>query len=226
MSWLQRGTDERLVQAMQDRREVQRGPLPRKGAPDEEEAFLGSRVWAHAFGVSTLFLVILVVLMVGATLYYASYSGALRWLLFALVVGVLGFVAVRAVGGVVRDPARLDTVAAPGGAAGGDLGSLRTTLARATTGLAYSQLLFDDAMRKAFLEKVRVARDLPREAVTAALRDPAKLHALVGDRELTIFLLESARNSRLYPASVGALPKRLDFARRVAALLDRMEAWR
>ena len=227
MSWLQRGSDERLAQALQERRDIQRGPLPRKGSSYADEALATpERIWVNAFGVTTLFLIILVVLLTAATFYYAQYSGALRWLLFALVLGVVGFVAVRIVGALVRDPVRLASRSDAANAIGGDLRALRTTLDRANGGLAYSQLLFDEALRRAFMEKVRVTRDVPADALAAATKDPVRLHALVGDRELTIFVLESARNSHRYPAQLPALPKQKDFARRVAHLLDRMEAWR
>ena len=226
MSWMQRGTDERLLQALQERRDVQRGPLPRKGVGYADDLSTGVRIWFNAFGVTTLFLVILVVLLAASTAYYAQYSGALRWLLFALLVGVVGFVAVRIVGSFVRDPARMILRKTTATGVGGDLRSLRTTLERAHGGLAYSQLLAEDEMRGAFLEKVRVARDLPPEAVAAAMRDPESLQRILGDRDLALFCLESARNSRMYPAALPQLPKHPDFARRVATILDRMEAWR
>jgi hypothetical protein len=184
------------------------------------------RVWYSAFGVTTLFLVVLIILIAVATAYYATYSGALRWILYAGVLGVIGLVAVRVVGAFVRDPARIG----PGGIAaksvGGDLGALRTTFERANGGLGYSQLLAEDKLRKAFLEKVRVNRDVPTGELEAAVRDPERLHRLIGDRELTLFVLESARNSRLSLAELPALPKRKDFARRATYVLGRMEAWR
>jgi len=227
VSWMQRGSDERLLQAMQDRGNIQRGPLPRKGSLYADESLPTTvRVWYNAFGVTTLFLVILVSLLAVATAYYATYSGALRWILYACVLGVIGLVAVRVAGVFVRDPARIG----PGGIAaksvGGDLGALRTTLDRANGGLGYSQLLADDRLRAAFLEKVCVNRDVPAEELAAAMRDPVRLQRIVGDRELTLFILESARNSRLYPSALPQLPKQRDFARRIATLLDRMEAWR
>lgn len=225
MSWMSRGTDERLVKAVQTRREVQRGPLPPSGSA-YAEVRTPAQIAAQAFGVSTLFLVILVVLLVASTFYYAQYSGALRWLIFAGVVGLAGLIAVRALGGVVRDPAGLAAGTPTGGGVGGDLRALRTTLERAEAGLTYSQVIFEDRMRKAFLERIRVANHLTPEAIESAMRDVEALNALVGDRELTIFLMESARNARRYPASLPAIEKKPEFARRVASFLAKMEAWR
>ncbi len=226
MTWIQRGMDERLVRALEMRREVQRGPMPRSGSAYVDEALGPARVAAHAFGVSTLFLVILVVLMAGATAYYSTYSGALRWLTFAGIVGAIGFVAVRALGAFVRDPARFSSRETTAKVLGGDLAALRTTLRRAEGGSAYGQLRFEDRMREAFLRKVQVARDLPPGAVEAAMKDPQALATILGDRDLTLFVLESARNSRMYPAALPALPKRAGFARWVGGVLAKMEAWR
>lgn len=226
MSWLSRGADERLVKAVQTRREVQRGPLPASGSPYADDVVTPSQIASRVFGISTMFIVILVVLLVASTFYYAQYSGALRWLIFAGVVGVVGLLAVRALGASVRDPVRLAATETPSGGIGGDLRSLRTTLARAEGGLTYSQVVFEDRMRKAFLEKVRVARSLTPEAIEAASRDVETLAALLGDRELTVFVMESARNTRMYPSTLPAIEKRPEFARRAARVVAKMEAWR
>lgn len=226
MSWLSRGADERLVKAVQMRRDVQRGPLPRAGSPYAEDIQTPAQLASRAFGISTLFLIILVVILVASTIYYAQYSGALRWLIFAMVVGVAGFLAVRMVGALVRDPVPLASRAQTVGGVGGDLRALRTTLTRAEAGLAYSQVVFEDRMRKAFLEKVRASRALTPEAVDAASRDVEALNALIRDRELVVFLLESARNARMYPSSLPTIEKKADFARHAAGIVARMEAWR
>jgi hypothetical protein len=216
--------DERLVKAMQAR-EVLRGPLPGGGSAYAGDETNPVTTWTSAFGVTTLFLVILVVLLAASTVYYAQYSGALRWLIFAGVVGLVGLVAVRVVNATARDPMRLAARKGKSRGVGGELRALRTTLYRADGGLVYSQLVFDDRMRAAFLEKVRASRDLPDGALAAAMKDPEALHAILRDRELTIFVLESARNARAYPASTPTLPKRAEFAQRARRIMERMEAW-
>lgn len=225
MSWLSRSSDERLVKAMQMRREVLRGPLPREGSVYADDLQTPERIAFNAFGATTLFLLILVVLLAAFTAYYAQYSGALRWLIFASVVGLVGFVAVRVVNATARDPARLAARARESAGVGGELRALRTTLYRADGGLVYSQVVFEDRMREAFLEKVRASRDLPDGALAAAMKDPGALHAILRDRELTVFVLESARNARAYPSSIPTLPKRAEFARRARQIMERMEAW-
>jgi len=81
-------------------------------------------------------------------------------------------------------------------------------------------------MRKAFLGKVRSNRPYTATALDAAAKEPERLQEVLGDRALTIFVLEAARNMRLYPSSMPTLPKRADFAARAAKVLAAMEAWR
>ena len=221
MSWVSR-EDERIAQASRFRREVLRGPIPQGGSPYlDQNADLLNR----AFGVTALLVGIAVLLLVAATGYYAQYSGALRWILFAIVIGAAGLLAVRALGGSIRDPARF---AAPRTTPpiGGELSALRMTMVRANDGLAYSQVIAEDRIREAFLEKVRVGRDVPQDGIHAAVRDPRRHASLIGDAELAAFVYESAQNARRYPAGLSKPPKGEAFARRTSRLLDRMEAWR
>jgi hypothetical protein len=110
--------------------------------------------------------------------------------------------------------------------ASGDLRSLATTLDRANGGLKYSQVVVAARMKDAFLEKVRVSRGLAPGDVEQVRSDPALLMALVGDRELVVFLLESERNHRHWPALLKHLPTRRGFAGETDRMLAKMEAWR
>ncbi len=110
-------------------------------------------------------------------------------------------------------------------ALGGELATLRTTLRRAQDGLAYSQMLFEDRMREAFLEKVRVNRGVSETQIAAATRDEGAMRALVGDPDLAAFVIESARKAREDSRPSGSA-EATEFMPRAAAVLDRMEAWR
>lgn len=224
MSWLSRSSDERLLRSLQNRRDVTRGPVPESSSAYVDDELGRARAAAYTFATNLVFFVILVGILVAATSYYALYSGALRWLLFAAIIALFGFVLARFLGKIARDPPRL-VARETSSPVAGDLGRLRTTMRRADSGLSYSQLLFEEKLRKAFLEKVRVSRNLSREDLDARTKDPERLQALLGDEVLTGFILETERSARLYPASLPSLPKRKDFARRAAHFLDRMETW-
>ena len=81
-------------------------------------------------------------------------------------------------------------------------------------------------MKDAFLEKVRVARGIAPADVERLRSDPAGLMALVEDRDLVVFLLESERNHRHWPALLKDLPTRQGFAGEMDRMLAKMEAWR
>jgi hypothetical protein len=180
----------------------------------------------HPASVSVLLIGAFSLLLIAATAYYSAYSGALRWLVFAMVVAVVGFVAVRYAAAKTQDPIRLGGLPATSAGVGGDLGGLRTTIERADGGLVYSQVVFEDRMRRAFLSKVRSNRPFTAAALDAAAREPQRLQEVLGDRELSLFVLEAGRNMRTYPASVPTLPKKAEFAKRAAKTLDAMEGWR
>jgi hypothetical protein len=218
--------DERLVRAVQMRRDVQRGPLPREGSVYADESFGPTAFFVHPAAVSLLIVIAFALLLVSATAYYSTYSGALRWIVYAVILAALGYVAVRYAGSKAADPTRLSGITARTAGVGGDLKSLRTTVERADGGLVYSQVAFEDRMRKAFFAKVRSNRPFTREALDAAAKDPVRLQEVLGDRQLTLFVLEAARNMRAYPASVPTLPKKEAFARTAAKVLETMEAWR
>lgn len=172
-----------------------------------------------------LVIIVLAILLVFASSYYAAYSGALRWLVFAVVLTVLGYGAVRYAGFRARDPVRLGEPGASNAGVGGRLYDLRRTLERADRGLVYSQAMFEDRMRLTFLARVRSNRHVTTSTLDAATGDPETLQEIVGDRELTEFLLRAERNVRAL-ASGGPSISRNEFAKRAARTLDAMEAWR
>ena len=208
------------------KKEIRRGPRP-----GDASAYLGDspapdRLVATAFGTQVAFGVAFGVLILAAAVFYAQYSGAVRWVLATMVLAAAAYLVVRIVGARAHDPRAFRVEPPTERQATGDLRNLSTTLDRAAAGLKYSQVMFAARMKDAFLEKVRVARGLPREAMDRAREDPERLLALVGDREVVVFLLESERNHRHWPALLRHLPTRRGFAREADRMLARMEAWR
>src|SRR2546422_11431130 len=84
------------------KREVRRGPRPGDESPFSQESAVRDRVLASAFGTQVAFAIAFSVVVVAATVFYAQYSGAGRWLLRIVVVA-----AGACIGrGVVGPPAR------------------------------------------------------------------------------------------------------------------------
>ena len=208
------------------KREVRRGPRPGDESPFSQESAVRDRVLASAFGTQVAFAIAFSVVVVAATVFYAQYSGAVRWLLGIVVVAAGAYIVVRFVGTRARDPRPLRVIRRVERRATGDLRNLATTLDRAAAGLKYSQVMFAARMKDAFLEKVRVSRGLSREDLDRAWADPNALLALVGDPDLAVFLLESERNHRHWPALLRYLPNRQGFPAEADRMLAKMEAWR
>ena len=208
------------------KKEIRRGPRPGDAAPYTQDDLLRDRIVMNTFGTSIVFVGALAFIIVLALVFYAQYSGAVRWFLSILVLAVVAYAVARFVGTRARDPRPL----VPGGVAerraSGALWTLATTLDRASGGLKYSQVMFSVRMKDAFLERVRISRGLTREDVDRARSGPQALMALIGDPELTVFVLESERNGRHWPALLRALPTRPGFRGDVDRILAKMEAWR
>ena len=208
------------------KKEIQRGPRPGDPSTVAHDPSVPDRLVATAFTTQVAFGLAFVVLIVAATIFYAQYSGAVRWLIAVGVLAVGAYVVVRFVGTRARDPRPFRPVSLTDVRATGDLRTLSTTLDRATAGLKYSQVKFAARMKDAFLEKVRVSRGLRPEDMAPTRSDPERLLALIGDVDLVMFILQSERDDRHWPALIHALPKRPGFAQETDAMLAKMEAWR
>ncbi len=208
------------------KKEIRRGPRPGEVAPYTDEDLVRDRVMAASFGTSVAIIGALSLVIVLALAFYAQYSGGLRWLLAIFVLAVAAYIVARFAGTRTRDPRPLVPAAVKERRLPGDLWTLATTLDRASEGMKYSQVMFAARMEDAFLEKVRVARGASREAIDRARADPEALLALIGDRELAVFVLESERNGRQWPALLKYLPPRRTYREDSDRILAKMEAWR
>ena len=207
------------------KKDIRRGPRP-GDEPYGPASGMRDRVVAATFGTQVAFAVGFGFLILGATVFYAQYSGAVRWLLGIVILAGTAYLLVRFIGSRARDPRPLEPAKRVERRAAGDLRSLTKTLDRANAGLKFSQVVVAARMKDAFLEKVRVSRGLAPADIERVRSDPAGLMVLVGERELVLFLLESERNHRHWPALISHLPARRGFAGETDRMLAKMEAWR
>ena len=208
------------------KKDVRRGPRARDESAYGSESAIRDRVVAMTFGTQVAFAIGFGILILGATVFYAQYSGAVRWLLGIVILAAGSYLVVRFVGARARDPRPLEPDGRVERRATGDLRALATTFDRAAAGLKYSQVVVAARMKDAFLEKVRGSRGLSRQEIERVRSDLNGLMALVQDRELVLFLLESERNHRHWPALLRHLPSRHGFGAEAEGMLARMEAWR
>ena len=208
------------------KKEIRRGPRPGDEGAYGSETAMRDRVIAATFGTQVAFGIGFGILIIGATVFYAQYSNAVRWLLGIVILAGASYLLVRFIGTRARDPRPLQPATRVERRAAGDLQSLTRTLDRANAGLKFSQVVVAGRMKDAFLEKVRVARGLSPAEIEGLRSNPSALMGIVGDRDLVVFLLESERNHRHWPALLQHLPVRTGFATHTDRMLAKMEAWR
>ena len=208
------------------KKDIQRGPRPGDSSAAAQDPAVPDRLVAAAFTTQVSFGLAFVVLVVAATVFYAQYSGALRWLIAVGVLTAGAYIVVRFVGTRTRDPRSFRPVPQTDSRATGDLRSLSTTLDRASAGLKYSQVMFAARMAEAFLEKVRLSRGIRPEDMRLMHADPERLLELIGDVEVVTFILKSERDHRHWPELLSALRSRPGFAGEADRMLAKMEAWR
>lgn len=159
-------------------------------------------------------------------LYYAQYSGSVRWVLGVVGVAVFALFAWSMILRRTSEPPPLVGPPSRDEVQEGDLGFLAAAVRRASRGLSYSQVQVVGRTRAAFVERASLSLGLSLEAMAAVQRDPAELHRILDDPVL----------ERFVRMDVGDLDDRSRWVRETRAgdgfatefqeVLARMEAWR
>ena len=179
------------------------------------------RVPLPAFALILAFAVLL-----GMLLYYAQFSGTIRWLLGVAALAVLAAAAWGQIQRRTSEPSPLVGPRSPGATREGELDSFAAAVRRAARGLPYSQVLVASRARSAFLERARLALGLPPETIRDVQRDPGALRRMFGDDALVDFLYFEAGDLEDRLAWVQRARARGGFVREFRDVLTRMEAWR
>src|SRR2546428_11815627 len=116
------------------------------------------RVPLPAFGLILAFAVLL-----GMLLYYAQFSGTIRWLLGVVALAVLAAVAWGQIQRRTAEPSPLVGPPSPGVTREGELDSFAAAVRRAARGLPYSHVLDPSPAPPGFLERAPHAPTFPPE---------------------------------------------------------------
>ena len=176
-------------------------------------------------GAGMLVAVLYVALLLLGLVYYASYSGSLRWVLAFLLAAGFGVAAMRLVHQGTRDPD-----AASGGAGSpaprpGEVRRFAAVLERAAHGMKYSQIVADERLREALVHRARLQRAAIETSDTLQ-RDPAALRHLLGDEELVRFVVRSEESSRIWPGMIDRMPRRPAFWGEFRSILAKAVTWK
>jgi hypothetical protein len=176
--------------------------------------------------VVVVVLVLASAVLLGMLLYYAQFSGTVRWLIAVAVLAVIASFAWGAIRRRTEEPTPLVSPRAPDVVRGGDLEIFTAAVRRAARGLPYSQALVASRARGAFAERVRLAFGLSPERMRELQRDPAGLRHVFADDALVDFLRLEAGDPDERADWVRRARSRGGFVRAIDGVLDRMEAWR
>src|SRR3989454_2226352 len=178
------------------------------------------RVPRPAFGLLLAFAV-----MLGMLLYYAPFSGPIRWLRGVVALAVLAAIAWGQIQRRTAEPSPLVGPRSPGATRQGELDSFAAAVRRAARGLPYSQVLVASRARFAFLERARLGLGLPPETIRDVQRDPGALRRMFGDDALVDFLYFEAGDLEDRVASAQRARGRGGFVREFRHVLPPMGAW-
>ncbi len=209
------------------RRCMQAGQRPEGGSARGTTSGLGSLRFLFRLELAIILVALAVIL--GLTLFFAQYSGILRWLLFVVILLIGAWMAARFVRLRTVETEPLGSQVFPPQLVQGDLKDLSTSLRRGSRGLRYSQLHFAVNLRDAFLAKLRASSGF-LGTVQELNADIPLLRALCGDKELFRFLRRAtvlertmaevlSSTEELFPGEASEFPQLME------DLLARMEAW-
>lgn len=189
------------------------------GAEPARRAVVGTVVAALVLGTT---------LLVGYS--FDLFSTQLRWflLLLVLILGSSWAVVWVARGSFVFQPLEWEPKSPKGNL--WQVEELVGLLARAEKGMTYSQLVVAQRVRDALLQKLRVTRGLSYEEVNALRRNPMALHSVLGDAELTTFVLEVDEGpdqlvARTIPRHGLLRMRGEEFLGRISHFMKKVEAW-
>ncbi len=181
------------------------------------------------FRLELAIILVVLVVVLGMTVFFAQYSGLLRWLVFVVILLIGAWMAARFVRVRTVETEPLGPRVFTPRLVQGDLKNLSTSLRRGSRGLRYSQLHFAVSLRDAFLAKLRASSGF-LGTVQELNADIPRLRALCGDEELFRFLRRATVLERTMAEVLSSTEeifpgKASEFPHLMEDLMARMEAW-
>jgi hypothetical protein len=183
-------------------------------------------------GLMALIILAGILFLLSIVVMYAQHSGILRYILLTVAITLIGGALAWVASRNTADPVPLGWASAVSEEGRGDLARMTRLLERGQDGMGFSQLQVVDRLRAAFLEKWKVTRNLTDAEAQSLLKDPERLMENLGDREIASFLLDAEDARRRWSQIIvrrepvlRSSGSRVDFAGRMARLVELMEGW-
>jgi len=162
-------------------------------------------------------------------LLWAQYSGSFRWFLSLILLSIIALLSAYFLYSMVRGPPAPTVYQEFSGKRKPPYVDLNGIMERAQDGMRYSQVMLDERVADAFLERVRIAKGKSILESHAAAMSVERMSDFCGDRALAEFVVE-ARDAVGKPAGKagGESRKRegAKYVKKVSEIIDRIERWR
>jgi len=160
---------------------------------------------------------------------WAQYSGSFRWFLSLILLSIIALLSAYFLYAMVKGPPAPTVYQEFSAKRRAHYADLNGMMERAEDGMRYSQVMLNERVADAFLERVRIAKGKSIMESHAAAMSVERMSEFCGDGELAEFVVE-ARDAVGKPAGKagGESRKResAKYVKKVTGIIDRIEKWR
>lgn len=178
---------------------------------------------------------IMVILLLGflaVLLFFAQFSGILRWVILLLLISSTAFGIAFLVSRKTSSPERLLLLTDQEKKPWNEITRLTGVMTRAEMNYRYSQLEAVERIRRAVIDKIQTQRDISEDEMELVIHDKGKIMSLVDDEEIADFLLASERDLSNWSTIVreklpvlGPFRGPRSFSQSILPILERMGDW-
>jgi hypothetical protein len=165
-------------------------------------------------------------------LFYAQFSGILRWIIVLLLISSTGFGIAFVVSRRTSSPERPFPLPDQEKRPWNEITRLTGIMTRAERDYRYSQLEAVERIRKAIIDKIQTQRDISDDEMELIIHDKGKIVELMEDEETADFLLAGERDLSNWATIVreklpvmGSFRGPRTFSQSILPILERMEDW-
>ncbi|MFQ6105987.1 MAG: hypothetical protein ACE5QF_00135 [Thermoplasmata archaeon] len=196
---------------------------------DARGGYVASRMNITGFYIT----VALLLGFLSVLLFYAQFSGKLRWIIVVLLVSATAFGIAFIASRKTSAPERLSSPPAQEKKQWNEVARLIRMLRRAEKNYPYSQLTAVERVRTAIVETIQTQRDIDEDEMEGILHDRSRLVGLLDDEEVADFLLQSEKDLSNWSSIIkeklpimSSLGASRSFNQNVLHILEKMEEWR
>ncbi|MFO7991529.1 MAG: hypothetical protein R6U61_04440 [Thermoplasmata archaeon] len=184
----------------------------------------------HYYDSIFTYIVIFLFALFALFIIWVPYSGAVRWLIIILALGIIASLILRKISKESKPIIGWKKTSKLKQTQSSDFTKTSNLVQRAFKGLEISQTLLEQRLKNNFIEMMKHERGYSPDYIEELLEDHGKLREVVGDDIITEFLIncnnyrELCRGSKS-PSSKVSYKEDKDYRKKIKDLINRMEDW-